>query len=75
MKTRAPRPLSIPLNEVLRLASVAETLNLFFLGFLFLVFALCFAMPVAALGFMFWHWHKELAESSRLPQVRSTQVR
>jgi hypothetical protein len=30
---------------------------------------------VAALGFIFWQWHKELAESIRLKQVRSTQIR
>ena len=31
--------------------------------------------PLAALGFMFWHWHRELRESVRLRQVRSTQTR
>jgi len=50
-------------------------LNLVLLGFLFLVSFLCVVAPLAALAFMFWQWHKELAESLRLKQVRSTQVR
>lgn len=54
---------------------MAETLNLLSLGFLFMIFAVCCVAPVAALGFMFWHWHKELTEISRLRQVCSTQVR
>lgn len=50
-------------------------LNLVLLGFLFLIAFFCVAAPLAALGFMFWQWHKELSESMRLRQVRSTQVR
>jgi hypothetical protein len=50
-------------------------LNLLLLGFLLLMAFLCVAAPLAALSFMFWQWHKELAESIRLKQVRSTQVR
>jgi len=39
-------------------------------GAIFLVFG-----PLTAMGFMLWHWKKELDESARLRQVRSTQVR
>jgi Flp pilus assembly protein TadB len=50
-------------------------LNLFLLGFLFVTAFLCVAAPLAALAFMFWQWHKELAQGIRLKHVRSTQVR
>lgn len=45
-------------------------LCLLVLGSVLLVFG-----PLAALAVMFWHWRKELRESSRLRQARSTQVR
>ncbi len=35
----------------------------------------CILGPLTALGFMFWHWQKELKESLRLRQARSTQIR
>jgi hypothetical protein len=50
-------------------------LNLLFLGMLFTASALCVVAPLTALAIMFWHWHRELAESTRLRQARSTQVR
>jgi hypothetical protein len=50
-------------------------LNLFLLFIVILGSALCVFGPVAVLGVMFWKWHKELAESFRLRQARSTQVR
>jgi len=31
--------------------------------------------PLTALVVMFWHWRKELRESNRLRQARSTQLR
>jgi len=40
------------------------------LGAILLVFG-----PLTALAVMFWHWRRELRESSRLRQARSTQVR
>jgi hypothetical protein len=36
---------------------------------------LCIFGPLTALGVMFWHWHRELRETARLRQARSTQVR
>jgi len=36
---------------------------------------LLFFGPITALGVMFWHWHKELRESLRLRQARTTQLR
>jgi len=50
-------------------------LNLFFLLLVILGSVLCVFGPVTVLGVMFWKWHKELAESVRLRQARSTQVR
>jgi hypothetical protein len=50
-------------------------LNLFLLLIVILGSVLCVLGPVAVLGVMFWKWHKELAESIRLRQARSTQVR
>ena len=50
-------------------------LNLFLLLIVVLGSVLCIFAPVAVLGAMFWKWHKELAESIRLRQARSTQVR
>jgi len=37
--------------------------------------AVCIVAPLAVLGVMFWHWRKELAESARLRQARTTQIR
>jgi hypothetical protein len=36
---------------------------------------LCIFGPLTALGVMFWHWHKELRETSRLRMARTTQLR
>jgi hypothetical protein len=49
--------------------------NLFLLGLLFVAVVVCIVAPLGALGVMFWHWQKELAEIGRLKQARSTQVR
>jgi hypothetical protein len=49
--------------------------NVFLLSLLILVTILCVIAPLTALGVMFWHWHKELREISRLRQARTTQVR
>jgi hypothetical protein len=45
-------------------------LSVIALGAIFCVFG-----PLAALGVMFWNWHKELRQSSRLRLARTTQVR
>jgi hypothetical protein len=50
-------------------------LNLLLLGLLFAAALLCVIVPLGALAIMFWHWHKELTENSRLRQARSTQIR
>ncbi len=57
-------------------ARMTETVvNLFLLGLLFVAVVVCIVAPLGALGVMFWHWQKELAEIGRLKQARSTQVR
>lgn len=50
-------------------------LNLLLLLIVIAGSVVCVVAPVAVLGVMFWKWHKELAESLRLRQARSTQVR
>jgi hypothetical protein len=50
-------------------------INLLLLCLLFTVTALCVVAPLGALAIMFWHWHRELSEITRLRQVRSTQIR
>jgi hypothetical protein len=51
------------------------TLNILLLILLVLAAILCIFGPVTALGVMFWHWHKELKETSRLREARTTQIR
>ena len=61
------------LTEALRMTDTVINLLMLVLvtaGAIFLVFG-----PLTAMGFMLWHWKKELDESARLRQVRSTQVR
>ena len=50
-------------------------LNFFLLLIVVLASVLCVFGPVAVLGVMFWKWNKDLAESVRLRQASSTQVR
>ena len=50
-------------------------LNLLLLLIVIAGLVVCVVAPVAVLGVMFWKWQKELAESLRLRQARSTQVR
>lgn len=45
------------------------------LGLMIVAAAVLILGPLSALGFMFWHWQKELKESMRLRQARTTQVR
>lgn len=45
-------------------------LSLLVLGSILLIFG-----PLTALAVMFWHWHRELKESNRLRQARTTQTR
>jgi len=54
---------------------VGTLANLLFLLLLIAAAVLCVFGPLTALGVMFWHWRKELAESARLRQARSTQIR
>jgi hypothetical protein len=49
--------------------------NILLLIVLVLGAVLLFFGPITALGVMFWHWHKELRESLRLRQARTTQLR
>jgi hypothetical protein len=49
--------------------------NLFLLALLITAAVVCIFGPLTALGVMFWHWHKELSESARTRQARTTQVR
>ena len=49
--------------------------NLVLLALVALAFVLLVVGPLTALGIMFWHWHRELKESMRLRQARSTQTR
>jgi hypothetical protein len=51
------------------------TLNILLLILLVLAAILCIFGPVTALGVMFWHWHKELKETSRLRVARTTQIK
>ena len=45
------------------------------LGLLILGAVIGILAPLTVLGIMFWKWQKELTESARLRQARSTQVR
>jgi hypothetical protein len=51
------------------------TVNILLLILLVLAAILCIFGPVTALGVMFWHWHKELKETSRLRVTRTTQIK
>jgi len=55
---------------------VAHTVvNGLLLGLLVLAAGVCILAPLTALGVMFWHWQKELKQSMRLRQARTTQIR
>lgn len=55
---------------------MASTVTMFvFLSVIVLGAAFCVFGPLAALSVMFWNWHKELRQSSRLRLARTTQVR
>ncbi len=55
---------------------MASTVTMFLLlSVIALGAILCVFGPLAALGVMFWNWHKELRESARLRLARTTQVR
>jgi hypothetical protein len=51
------------------------TVNILVLILLVLAAILCIFGPVTALGVMFWHWHKELKETSRSRGARTTQTK
>jgi hypothetical protein len=50
-------------------------LHVVLLGLTILAVAACVLGPVAVLGFMLWQWQKELRQSIRLRQARTTQFR
>ncbi|MGH9562650.1 MAG: hypothetical protein ACRD3S_14455 [Terracidiphilus sp.] len=50
-------------------------LNGILLGLMILAAGACIFGPLTALSVMFWHWQKELKESMRLRQARTTQIR
>lgn len=54
---------------------VGTVFNLLLLCLLFAAAAVCLLVPLGCLAIMFWHWHKELNEITRLRQARSTQIR
>lgn len=55
---------------------MADTVvNSLLLGILVLAVGICILAPVSVLGVMFWHWQKELKQSTRLRHARSTQIR
>jgi len=57
-------------------AAVTQTVvNGLLLGLIVLAAAVCILAPLSVLGFMFWNWQKELKQSARLRQARTTQIR
>lgn len=52
-----------------------DMVNLLLVGMLVLASIVCILGPLAVLGVMFWNWHRELRQTSRLRLARSTQVR
>ena len=52
-----------------------SVLDMILLSLLILAAILCIFGPLTALGVMFWHWHKELRETTRRRVARSTQIR
>jgi len=50
-------------------------INILLLCLIVLASVLLILGPVSALAVMFWHWHRELRESARLRQARTTQTR
>ena len=50
-------------------------MNVVLLILLVLAFILLILGPLTALAIMFWHWHRELRETIRLRQGRTTQTR
>jgi hypothetical protein len=54
---------------------VGDVVNILLLGALGLASIVCIFGPLAVLSVMFWKWHKELRQTSRLRLARTTQVR
>jgi len=52
-----------------------EMTNVLILSLLVLASIVCIFGPLAVLTVMFWKWHKELRQTSRVRLARSTQVR
>jgi hypothetical protein len=60
---------------VVEVAVAGTMLNGLLLGLIILAAVVCILAPLTALGVMFWHWQKELKQSMRLRQARTTQIR
>jgi hypothetical protein len=52
-----------------------EVVNILLFGVIVLASIVCIFGPIAVLGVMFWKWHTELRQTSRLRLARSTQVK
>jgi hypothetical protein len=52
-----------------------DMVNILFLAGLMVAAIVCIFGPLTVLSVMFWKWHKELRQSSRLRLARSTHVR
>jgi len=52
-----------------------EVVNILLFAVVVLASIVCIFGPIAVLGVMFWKWHKELRQTSRLRLARSTQVK
>ena len=49
-------------------------MQLFLVGLLLVVVAVCALAPVGFLGMVFWRWHRELSRSRRAPAIPLTPV-
>jgi len=52
-----------------------DMVNILLAAVLILACIACILGPLAVLGVMFWNWHKELRQTSKLRLARSTQFR
>jgi hypothetical protein len=52
-----------------------EVVHVFLFAVIVLASMVCIFGPIAVLGVMFWKWHTELRQTSRLRLARSTQVK
>jgi hypothetical protein len=52
-----------------------DVVHVLLFGVIMLASIVCIFGPIAVLGVMFWKWHTELRQTSRLRLARSTQVK